>query len=913
MQSAFDKGMPDDTSKAVFGAKRWSLFKQIQEARAVPRKNSVAKDRATLRTYVARVLGDAFTKVTGKRPSRDFKAFYNIRQKMVGDSIKGSDFWTVFRRSGMLAAAYEEGSPMLKTLKASLDANAALINSNAGKDIVEVVEQKLSNGNVAIIMRWNGNKKTAKLVKDAQKKLDSAKFVDTVFTNPEKLTQQEQEFMASDDMIELSRLMEQLQAQASDQAKYLGFNFDNASPYTKHAMRHDPKTAEYLNSTFYTNISSDDYDSISRIISDMDGYRQMDKGAFGTFLQERRFRGNYWNLESEAHPMFEYSPDRVFNSTLGDGIFANLQYQSFVDLFVNDNFKIKDWFKTPDDLKKVLYAKNSKGALSGNLQNLELVTFKTDANGRIIGLTKFDKMSDAGLEKALQDENTILVPANAVSHMDNLLRKDVRFGNKFWTFINKHFTIPFKFSLLSNPGFILGNMGDATFKLATTMSEKYGTSMAAEVQNVTESINTVVSLKNSYYKAFDDWIKTVDDKGIQLSPEARVPEIVAMSPKYKESFLKYLDNSFKIESVNPITKAPESEMVFNNLLQEDIDGARVYMMLQDMQMSSSKLREFADLADLEHTSNFEVPYNLWDRIAQGSGKYSASKPSTWGLFMNNPIMKGFSDASGAWEELIRSASIVNDLKHKRYRIEDLSEFSKTIVNDPLEYRRLTEVDLENAKNTMFNAQFDYERVNDFLDGVGKVMPFPIFFLKNFQYWMDLFMRNPQFVDNVIDVQEGLWSGYDNDDKFMKDAKGRGAIPVGGKSLPEWFKGVYKPSPMQSMFGAFNLLGDPINDLTYRVNPLIGGAATMASGALPDNELTTLLNDPESVKYRPYSTDMYERNVKIGDEKFNPMEYAVHRANPFERATNTYLRTPAKIKEGEFQLSDAFPSVFQPMF
>jgi hypothetical protein len=161
----------------------------------------------------------------------------------------------------------------------------------------------------------------------------------------------------------------------------------------------------------------------------------------------------------------------------------------------------------------------------------------------------------------------------------------------------------------------------------------------------------------------------------------------------------------------------------------------------------------------------------------------------------------------------------------------------------------------------------------------------------------------------------LWSGYnEEDDKFMTEAKGRGAIPVGGDALPKWFKGVYKPSPLQSMFGAFNLLNDPVDNLSYRVNPLVSGAKVAATQALPDNELTTLLKgDPESIKYRPYSTDMYERNVKQGDPNFDPVKYTLHRMNPYERSINTYLRAPQKMKEGEFQLSDALPSVFQPMF
>ena len=903
-----------ETASSFLGEKRWSLWEQIQKATAVVRKNAKREGRATLRTQIAQELGKAFESVTSKARPEDFRRFYKLRSKMFGDTVKGSEFWTTFRRSGMLAVPYEKGSAMIGATQAALTKNANLINEQVGKDIVEVVTYNLDNGNVAVVMRWNGNKQTAKLVKDAQKKLDTVKFDDVVFTKASALTTEEQAFLSHPVMRELSDLMDRLQAQAADQAKYMGFQFDSTTPYTKHAMRYDPETAFWMNNNFYTRMSSEDYDTVSKLISDFDGYRQQDRGVFGSFLQERRFRGDYWLLDAKNHPLFEYSPDKVFNSTLGDGIFANLQYQTFTDLFVNDNFKIKGWFNSVDDLKEVLYAKTPNGKVSGNLHNLELVSFKTDANGKIIGLTKFDKMSDAGLAKALADENTILVPANVVAHMDNLLRKDIRMNDKFWSFINKHFTIPFKFGLLSNPGFLLGNISDATLKLATTMSQKYGTTMAEEAANVAASINTVIRLKNTYFDVFAEWLKTVDEYGIKVSPEARIPEVVAMSPKYKDSLLQFLNGEFTVKQKNPISGKWEDVPVLHSLTKEQIDEARVYMMLQDMQMNSSKLREYADLAESNHTSDFEVPYNIFDRITQGKGKFKWKDLSTWGLFMNNPIMKLLTDASGSWEDLIRTASIVDDLKHKRYTIEQMSEYSKYVDPAPVESRRLFDVHLSEAKNTMFNAQFDYERVNDFLSGVGKVVPFPIFFLKNFGYWMELFMNNPQWVDNAIDVQEGLWQGYNEEnDKFMTEAKGRGAIPVGGGMLPDWFKGVYKPSPLQSMFGAFNLLNDPIDNLTYRVNPLISGAATAVGSVLPTNDLTTSINNPDNVKYRPYSTNMYERNIKANDPKFNPIEYTLHRMNPFERAINTYLRFPEKVEKGEAQLSDVLPSVFQPMF
>ena len=904
VDSFIRNGGSEEAAKPIFGEEEWNLWKKIQEAAAVPARNAKG-DRATLRVKGNVELARRFEALQGRvsEPYKKFKRYYILQSERLGDTLAGSDFWKEFRSSSMFTSGYPKGHFMIKKTQDALTRNADIINRILGGDYVEVIVHNVHNkqGTVAVTMRWNTkHSDVVDAIRKHRSELERANFEDIVFAQPRALTQSELDFLNSDEMRELDELMRELQFRAADQARTLGFVYDTSKPYTRHAMSHSPDTALYLNDNFYIGAASSDLDDISAHVSDLYG----DKGVFGSREVARRFRGSYWNLENPSLPIFEYMPDRVFKSTLSDGMFANNQYQSFVDLFHNDSFKISEWFKSVDDLKEVLYAKRPDGSLSGNLQNLELVTFKTDAEGRLIGLTKFDKMSDAGLEAALKNPDTILVPAGAITHMDKLLRKDVRMGNKFWAFINKHLTIPFKFGLLANPGFLLGNVGDATLKLTTTMSEKYGTTVAEEARRTAECIATVMNTRSMYYDAFQKFLEDCELNDVPLGPEEMIPDIVAMSPKRKERFLKYLNGELTVKvkgSKEPLTVVP-------TLTKQQEEACRFWFMLQEMQMSSNKLREYEDLAELSHKSRFDIPGNAFDRITQGSGQYDPENFRTWGIFMNNPVMNAFTDASESWEELIRTASIVDDLRHRGYGAET---FGKQLNPDELLEFDVAKVD---AKNTMYNAQFDYERTNDFIDNVGKVVPFPIFFLKNFQYWMDLWMKNPQWVDNAIDVQEGLWAGREEDegDTFATEAKGRGAIPVGGKMLPDWFKGMYKPAPLQSMFSAFSLLNSPVSDISYRLHPLIGGTAAAINEQHP-NELTTSLFPEEDVKYRPYSTNVYERNVKVGDPNFNPVEYTLHRMNPFERATNTYLRTPAKIERGEQQLSDFLPSVFQPDF
>lgn len=918
VDSFIRNGGSEEAAKHIFGEEEWNLWKKVQEAEAVHARNARG-DKATLRTKVNVELAKRFEALISRvsEPYKKFKRYYILQSERLGDTLAGSDFWKEFRSSSMFTSGYSKGHFMIKKTQDALTRNANVINRILGGDYVEVIVHNVHNkqGTVAVTMRWNTkHSDVVDAIRKHQKELDRATFEDIVFAQPRALTQSELDFLNSDEMRELDELMRELQFRAADQARTLGFVYDTSRPYTRHAMSHSPDTAQYLKDNFYVRTYkvdpekdgwiqnlSEELDDISAHISDLYG----DKGVFGSREVARRFRGSYWNLENPRLPIFEYMPDRVFKSTLADGMFANNQYQSFVDLFYNDSFKISEWFKSVDDLKEVLYAKHPDGSLSGNLQNLELVTFRTDAEGKLIGLTKFDKMSDAGLEAALKNPDTILVPAGAITHMDKLLRKDVRMGNKFWAFINKHLTIPFKFGLLANPGFLLGNVGDATLKLTTTMSEKYGTTMAEEAQRTAESIATVMNTRSMYYDAFQKFLEDCEINNVPLGPEEMIPDIVAMSPKRKERFLKYLNGELTVKvkgSKEPLTVAP-------TLTKQQEEACRFWFMLQEMQMSSNKLREYEDLAELSHKSRFDVTGNAFDRITQGSGQYDPKNFRTWGTFMNNPVMNAFTDASESWEELIRTASIVDDLRHRGYGAET---FGKQLNPDELLEFDVAKVD---AKNAMYNAQFDYERTNDFIDSVGKIVPFPIFFLKNFQYWMDLWMKNPQWVDNAIDVQEGLWAGRkeeDEGDTFAIEAKGRGAIPVGGESLPDWFKGIYKPAPLQSMFSAFSLLNSPVSDISYRLHPLIGGTAAAVNEQYP-NDLTTSLFPAEDVKYRPYSTNIYERNVRAGDPNFDPMEYTLHRMNPFERVTNTYLRTPAKIEKGEQQLSDFLPSVFQPDF
>ena len=78
-------------------------------------------------------------------------------------------------------------------------------------------------------------------------------------------------------------------------------------------------------------------------------------------------------------------------------------------------------------------------------------------------------------------------------------------------------------------------------------------------------------------------------------------------------------------------------------------------------------------------------------------------------------------------------------------------------------------------------------------------------------------------------------------------------------------------------------------------------------------VTSLLQDEEDVRYRPYNTDQYQSNIKKGGEGFNTLSYMLHRLNPYDKLINNTLRIPDKISNNDLQLADISSSMFQPDF
>ena len=331
-----------------------------------------------------------------------------------------------------------------------------------------------------------------------------------------------------------------------------------------------------------------------------------------------------------------------------------------------------------------------------------------------------------------------------------------------------------------------------------------------------------------------------------------------------------------------------------------------------------EIKELSKMLQDNLNSKFYKP-SLAERLVRTKSDYKWNDPSTWDVWHNNPVARGMLDVSEGVEKYMREAMVYNDLMHAGLDVDAM----RKLINAPKgtkEYEDLR-IGIVNAMNTMYNANFDYANIPDTLDFASKFIPFPTFYLKNVAYWLNMFDEFPQYIDTALAINEGLWANEDtSEDEFKADAKSRGAIPLSafnepkrGQKLSNFFKGIYKPSPLQSMFTAFGTLNNPIETTFQRTHPLIQGATAVAGTEPMFNNLTTYLQNPEDIRYRPYNTNQYQPNIDSTEEEFNPLAYAGHKLNPFDRVMNTYLRTPGKVKRGEAQLSDFLPSVFQPDF
>lgn len=711
------------------------------------------------------------------------------------------------------------------------------------------------------------------------------------------------------DSSELDTLFSEINEGTKELGIKIGYTqFDPA--YISHTMVDDKDVAEAF-SKIYKTLGVDK----SKLEKICDALNQQDiasgKLIFGAIPMERSHLGYFGQYKTKnGINMFSTDLNKIHANTFTQGMFENTNVQTFFELFVSDNFKLQNNFEDWQTLKKAL------NLSEGNFNNLSIVKPRY-SDGKLIGFTKFDKFSDTGIRKAFNDKEAILVPDAVLGSLDRMCKKDARMSSKIYRFINKYLTVPFKFGTLANPGFLAGNIQDAYFKQAVELSKKYGTTLSDELTNVAFSMRQVIQLNNDFSNIFDkykDWLKTTDLSKIHISTKP--------NDWYMNTFKKS-KNTVDTLTIDKIVNDPEMYKAFKEYLNIHVDErqfklANLYLYLNNNQTSTlfkNNNREMEDLTDLVTSNPYAAPNNIFERIMYGdpsktkvvkiNGKFREVQDkgfNSYGLFLNNPVSNQIIKSSNTIENLMRTSTILNDLQHQGYTLEDVCDILNTDKVLEKQLRAKFNMSMNEAINTMHAANFDYDNVSDVMDKVSYILPFPTFYLKNLAFWADIFTNKPQLIDNVISVHEGLWSGKDTEDEFTAEAKGRGAVPIGQQDTPvtKHLTGIVKQTPYSSMFSAFNAVNDVKQDLSYRTHPIL-------------RPVTRHLQEPDDVRYRPYNFNQYQKNIKQGDKEFSELAYMFHQLNPYERTINTALRTPGKIANNSYQLSDFLPSIFQPDF
>ena len=841
----------------------------------------------------------------------DFVHKYRIhKQAELGSVLRGATFLEdLIAAKGIRVVALPQKDPLLPKAQTYFSNCVAEINKQVGVPFLRLHTSKLINGNIVVGVTLNTDlsatpKELTRLYSNL-KKVDTSKFGDFEFVKPG--TVKFPEIRKSPLYEEIDRLFTDLHTVEKNFNRWLGFDYTDAV-HVKNVYKVDERAAQQFKNAIYAGIDLNKVADFSEQLGTQDRFFDTLHGAFYTTRVDKRILGNVDNFEFGSNHIFTDDLVEAVQGALTGGAYDNMKFQTFIGYFTDGQFNIHEFVKSPDDLKQILMPGGSKEF--ANLHNLVLASPKYDDAGRVIGFKRYSNLTD--LDAAFKDPHTVLLTESAFAPLDSILKRQKRFSNKAFRWMNQHVTVPYKFGVLMNPGFLLGNMNDAYLKQATAMAQKYGTSLAEECGNVYKSMADVIRLNNAFSDAYDKFVNACDLTEVALAPTERNAFLI-MKNKHARRLLKHVvdqDKGFE----NLITAA--------NLTTDDVGAIRMWMFLNNMQNSaafSRNLRDAEDIAAAMNTSPYAAPTNIFDRILKGQGQYDPRNINTWGLFLNNPGAVWMMDTSEDIEKLFRSAAVLNDLRHQGTPLEDLAdEFARLTKDntDPETMKRIY-MGMQEAVDAMANSNFDYESSSDFMDAAAKIMPFPTFYLKNLAFWLQLFVDNPQYIDNAIDVQNSLWQDRDTEeDEFQAEAKGRGAIPVevpGDGKLSKFFKGIYKPTPLNSMFGALNAVNEPFGDALFRLHPAISTAAVAASRLPKVKEAVTPYMTESRVQYRPYSTNPYEKNVKYADPKFNPLKYTAHRFNPMERTLNTALRTPKKVKAGTAQLSDFLPSIFQPDF
>lgn len=909
-------GLPDDIPPQILdkyiksrGTPEQQRFFQLIERAKTTEVNTRFKPEETIQAIPGVGVTKTWASDLQKRVSPEqVRRYYDWNSVNNDIIIKGDDTLTYILGSQghvTLNVRYtKKNQEFIKELADNIKHNVDAINKYG--DILRPIKVKDANGN--LILGYRIAFENPNIKKDVAK-------IYPMLGRPKALGLVDMTFQKSlgqalpEDLTELHNFFQATQSVSSDLATKVGFkNFQEN--YAKYAMANSEDAVKFWNE--YNKLLGVDDDRMQNAIGALLNLDVAERGQFGAIGFNR---SNIGSFETFAKG-YDLNLENIHTSTFTKGMLDNIDTQTFCATFLSDNFKVNTQFDSIDTLRDTLLMKKGN-EYTGNLHNMSLATPKYNSDGKLVGFTKYNPMNEVDLQQAWK-KGAVLLPDSVFAPLDKLTKKNARMSNKVYRFINHYFTVPFKFGTLANPGFLVGNMEDAYFKQATTMANKYGTDLPTELSNVAVSMRHVTVLNNQFEDVLDGYRKFLSSEDAKKVDIFRpyttgkipiTPDTIMRDPKAFSAWIAY------------VNKLPTGH---------DRDVATLYTFLNNyhsLNMFKNDVRDFGDVYGsariyANQVNPYDIPTNPIERVFYGhpnltkavldnNGKVVIDKVTgspiytretgftTYGLFLNNPVSNKVMQASSQIEDLMRNAAILNDLAHKGLSQDEIIKILRLPKVEEAALYEKVHIGMMDAVNTMSAANFDYNKTSDFLDKLAYILPFPTFYVKNLGYWAEIFSKNPQYIDNVISFHEGLWSGKNTDDEFIAQAKGRGAIPIGQQGLKH-LTGIVKQSPYNSMFGAFNAVNNAKEDFAYRTHPVL-------------RPIARHLQAPEDVKYRPYNSNIYQRNIKKGDTEFSELAYMFHQLNPYERFINTYARTPKKVANNTYQLSDFLPSMFQPDF
>jgi hypothetical protein len=820
-----------------------------------------------------------YLKTTAKRVIEyidDLQPYYVKKENIIQNFIESG---------GLKYTRVDKGSKEYSRLKTYFTKIAASAKQITGHDIIKIIDKEV-NGAVFIGMKLDTNyPKVQNYLSDLVKKeIDKTLNLDVdeinYFFKPKNIKN------LTGDEIELYNKYQEILDNVKDYYTKAGYGADISDEFIHHTLK---SGAEEFSVPSFRQIYGeiDEFNpAIAKEVSEkVIDFNHMKK-SFQSTTNRRSFEGP---MRLINEPFLAPSGDslvfenidlrKIIRSSLGSGVLNNKNYQTFISTVLNDNFKIKNNFYNVDHLKKALQPE-------GNLSNFEILSPVYDDTGRIIKLKRYDKLNEKALTQAFGMDDTVMLPTVVMSAFDRILKKEVLMSNNFYKFINSYFTIPFKFGVLGNLGFLFGNINDAFFKSTMIDSIKYNKGFIRSVIDFSKTLGEVMSVNEKFSEIYESYLKDANQ---------RIPmEVTLTNGKEYAKFSSWVNGVL----ADPITKEIRNTRILNA---EEVKLVSLFTNLNVFQ--SSKMT--TELQDLGTKAASELQNRLMQKSAFGD-MYMVDDPSIIknllygfrlkdgkqvpGLFLNNPISNSVLKTSNIIENWMRSASVLSELKAKGIIKNETLSLATSALGET------GHVELLNALNKMNATHFSYDNVTEFMNKASTVIPFPTFYAKNIALWLEMFADNPQAVEAILDTQKNLWGDRDfagEKDTFAVEAMGRGAIPGPGKTF-------IKPTPQASLFSAFGNINEPIQNLAFRTNPLLRIPASLAM-------------DSENVKYRPYSTNLFEKNIKKGDPNFNLLRYQLQSMNPYERTIQNLLRMPNKIKEGKAGLADVVPSVFQPDF